>query len=321
MAIFKLKTNGESVENACLVEASKTNLDLEKHLECWLENSPWAIAQEPFLWIGRQTTASDENSTFFPDLIGIDKDGNFVVVELKKDRAPREVIAQLLDYVAWVSELSEDDIIKMAESYFAKIGKKENNFGKAFLDIFEAEEVLHLNQSQRLFVGAEEIPSAVSRVCRFLRTSHGVDVQCVKFSVFQIESGETLVSSEPVVGQEDVIPPKKSIRDRWSGEKPVKQVVWESVQELTGGHKEYIFSPNEVSEIILKKYPDFNKTTIRCQIISDCVGHSSRHHYPGGEDRYWNVEKGKYRLFDLGKDQTLESSGESPGTYQLPQKP
>ena len=140
------------------------------------------------------------------------------------------------------------------------------------MDIFEADEVPHLNQSQRLFVAAEEVPSAISRVCRFLRTSHGVDVQCVEFSVFQTESGEILVSSESVVGQEDVIPPKKSIRDRWTGEKPVKQVVWEAVQELTAGDKGYIFSPKEVCEIILKKYPDFNKTTIRCQIISDCVG-------------------------------------------------
>jgi hypothetical protein len=309
MPIFKLRKNDGTVENACLVEASKTNLDLEKHLECWLENSPWAIAQEPFLWIGRQTIASDDNSTFYPDLLGIDKDGNIVVVELKKGRAPREVVAQLLEYAAWVSELSEDAIIEMAEFYFSKIGKKENNFNKAFLDIFEADEVPHLNQSQRLFVAAEEIPSAISRVCRFLRTSHGVDVQCVEFSVFQTESGEILVSSESVVGQEDVIPPKKSIKDRWTGEKPVKQVVWEAAQELTAGDKGYIFSPKDVCEIILKKYPNFNKTTIRCQIISDCVGHTSRHHYPGGEDRYWNVEKGKYRLFDPEKDQSPESAG------------
>jgi hypothetical protein len=309
MPIFKLKKKNGSVENACLIEASKTKLDLEKHLECWLENSPWAIAQEPILWIGRQTTASDENSTLFPDLLGIDKDGNVVLVELKKGRAPREVIAQLLEYAAWVSELSEDDIVDMAEYYFAKIGKKETNFGKEFSNIFEPDEIPHLNQSQRLFIAAEEVPNAVSRVCRFLRTSHGVDVQCVKFSVYKTESNEILVSSESIVGQEDVTTPKKSLKNRWSGEKPVKQVVWEAVQKLTSGDKKRIFSPKDISKIILEKYPDFNKTTIRCQIISDCVGHTSRHHYPGGEDRYWNVEKGKYRLFDPEKDQTPESAG------------
>ncbi len=42
--------------------------------------------------------------------------------------------------------------------------------------------------------------------------------------------------------------------------------------------------------------------TVGCQIISDSVNHTSRHHYPGGEDRYWWKEKGKYKLFDPSTD-------------------
>jgi hypothetical protein len=99
-----------------------------------------------------------------------------------------------------------------------------------------------------------------------------------------------------------VAEPKKRTGNRWSGEIPVRQVVWEAVQELTNSDKKFIFSPKEVKQAVLKKYLSFNKSTIGCQIISDCVGHSSRHHYPGGENRYWWVDKGKYRLFDPKKD-------------------
>ena len=84
MPIFKLKMTGDDISDAELIEASKTNLDLEKHLECWLERSPWAIAQEPLLLIGRQSIASFEGDRLLPDLLGIDKDGNLVVAELKK---------------------------------------------------------------------------------------------------------------------------------------------------------------------------------------------------------------------------------------------
>ncbi len=49
MPIFKLKQDDGKVENAVLVPASKTSIGLEKHLEGWIENSPWAIAQEPLL--------------------------------------------------------------------------------------------------------------------------------------------------------------------------------------------------------------------------------------------------------------------------------
>lgn len=304
MPIFKLDKKGTDISEALLIEASKTTLDLEKHLECWLERSPWAIAQEPLIWIGRQTTALVEDTNLFPDLLGMDKDGNLVIIELKRGRAPREVVAQLLEYAAWASDLSDDMIHDLAVAYFAKSPEtEEKELGSVFLDTFEADDLPSLNQRQRLYVVAEDIPLGVARVCRFLRMSHGIDINCITFSVYQTESGEMLVSSESVVGREDVSAPK-SISKRWSGAKSARQVVWEAVQEVTRGEREYVFSPKEITQAVLKKYPDFNKSTVGCQIISDCVGHTSRHHYPGGEDRYWWVDKGKYRLYDSETDTT-----------------
>jgi len=303
MPIFKLKKDGDDLANSELVEASRTNLNLEMHLESWLEKSPWAIAQEPILVIGRQTTAHLETGLVFPDLLGIDKDGNVVLVELKRGRTPRETVAQLLEYAAWASELSDEEIKDVASEYFqTRSDYRNKQFGDAFMEAFEAEEVPSLNQKLRLFVAAEEISPSVSQVCRFLRMSHGVDVNCIKFSVYQTESGEILVSSEAIVGQEEVIPPKKPLTPRWSGEKPVRQIVWETAEELTKGDKSFTFSPKDVAQVVLQKYPSFNKSTVGCVIISDCVNHTSRHHYPGGEDRYWWIEKGKYRLFDRERD-------------------
>ena len=116
------------------------------------------------------------------------------------------------------------------------------------------------------------------------------------------ESGKILVSSETVVGQKEIIAPNKTAANRWSGEKPIKKVVWEAVQELTKGNKEHIFSPKDITQVVLKKYPNFSKYSVGCQIISDCVGSTFRYHFPGGDDRYWWVEKGKYRLYDSELD-------------------
>ena len=299
MAIFKLKKESNSIENAVLVSASKTNLELEKHLENWLENSPWAIAQEPLLIIGRQTTAvTNEYGAIFPDLLGIDKEGNLVIIELKKGRTPREVIVQLLEYAAWANELSDSKIYDLSASYFSTIDMGKD-IETLFLETFETDEFPELNQRLRLFIAAEEISPSVAKVCRFLRQVHGVDVNCVQFSIFQTESGEILINSESFVGHEDIVAPKKITEShRWMGEKPVKQVVWESVQQITQGDTKKIFSPRDVCQVILQKYPNFNKNTVNCQIISDSVNHTSRHYYPGGEDRYWWEGRGRYKLFD-----------------------
>ena len=172
------------------------------------------------------------------------------------------------------------------------------DFAAVFAHVFETDEVPTLNGRLRLFIMAEEIPPAVARVCRFLRTTHGVDVSCMAVSAYETEAGEILVSTELITGQEDVAGPRRPRSPRWSGDKSVKQVVWEAALELTKGEHSHVFAPKEVTEAVLKKYPTFNRSTVGCQIISDCVNHTSRHHYPGGEDRYWWVDWGKYRLYD-----------------------
>jgi hypothetical protein len=302
MPIFKLKNENNNIEKAILIPAAKTTLELEKHLECWLENSPWAIAQEPLLIIGRQTSAfQEEYGTVFPDLLGIDKDGNIVIIELKKGRTPREVVAQLLEYAAWANDLSDDKISDIFLNY-VKSSQNDKNLEDSFIETFETDEFPSLNQRLRLFIAAEEISPSVSKVCRFLRQVHGVDITCTQFSVFQTESGEILVSTEAFVGLEDVVTPKKAVAQRWGGEISAKQVVRSSVEAFVKGDKSKTFSPKDISQTILVKYPDFNKNTVGCQIMSDCVNHTSRHHYPGGEDLYWWVEKGKYRLYDSAND-------------------
>ena len=40
------------------------------------------------------------------DLLAIDPEGDLLIIELKKDRTPREIVAQVLDYASWVNHLS-----------------------------------------------------------------------------------------------------------------------------------------------------------------------------------------------------------------------
>ena len=81
MAIFRLeRSEGDDVSNAVLIIATETNLELERYLEDWLENSPVALVQDEYiLWIGRQTSATDEDGTVYPDLLGVDVEGNLVI--------------------------------------------------------------------------------------------------------------------------------------------------------------------------------------------------------------------------------------------------
>ncbi len=320
MPIFRLE--GDDISNAELVIAQETNLELESHLEDWLENSPLALIQgEPILWIGRQTSASVEESTIFPDLLGLDTEGNLVIVELKRDEAPREVVAQLLEYAAWANELSEQQIQVIAEDYFENGEEfKGKHFQDVFQDVFDipdTDEVPPLNRNLRLYIVASDIPTRVARVCRFLRTSQGMDINCINVSTFQTEeSEEIIVSIEKKVGDEDVVTSKthkqrSSQTSQWSGDKGRRDIVRDAVGTVTQDKTDVEFAIREIATVIHKTDPSFPKGTVSGQITANCVNHPSRRHHPSAKhDYYWRVTQGKYRLYDPEKDK-IDNNGET----------
>ena len=308
MPIFRLE--GADISNAQLVIAQETNLELESHLEVWLENSPWALIQdELILWIDRQPSARDEEGTVFPDLLGVDAEGNLVIVELKKDRAPRDVVAQLLEYAAWANELSEQQIHEIAETYFETRDEfKGKQFYDAFKDVFDisdTDEIPPLNRNLRLYIVAGDIPTRVARVCRFLGTTQGMDINCINISTYQTEeSDEVIVNMETKVGDENVVVTKAKRR---SGEKLTDQMVWEAVQEFTNGDPSATFKLKDIERIVSEKYPGCDKKRVRNRLRSCCVAFPSRHNYPRGENKYFWIKKDKYRLYAPEKDKVEDN--------------
>ena len=301
------------VEEDTLIIAQETNVELEQHIEIWIENSPWAVIQgELVLWIDRQASAQDEEGTIYPDLLGVDSEGDLVVVEFKRRQTPRDVVAQLLEYAAWANELPLEQIHEIADAYFEKRDEfRGKTFPDAFREVFdipETDELPPLNRKLRLFVVAEEIHPRVARVCRFLRTSYKMDVSCIVVSKFQTESGDEIVSTETKVGDEEIDTPKTRQQgtlqtSRWSGDIPVNQVVWKAVQEFTDGDANKTFAIKDIKAVISNKYPDFNMANLGPEIGAGCVNNFSRYNsYSTTRDRYWRIDRGKYRLYDPEKD-------------------
>ena len=83
-----------------------TSLDSEKRLEDTLAEDISILSPELML-IGRQVSTSYGK---YIDLLAINEEGDLVVIELKRNKTPREVVAQLIDYASWVQGLSYDEI-------------------------------------------------------------------------------------------------------------------------------------------------------------------------------------------------------------------
>jgi len=82
------------VKDKNLREVPRDKIGLEERLEDWLEQDI-SIISDDLLVIGRQVRTAFEK---YIDLLCVKRNGDVVIVELKKDKAPREVIAQVLEY-------------------------------------------------------------------------------------------------------------------------------------------------------------------------------------------------------------------------------
>ena len=98
----------------------------EVMLEEFLERDP-SLLGERLLVIGRQVHTPYGKII---DLLAMDADGNLDVLELKRDKTPRDVVAQALDYGSWVATLARDEVIAIANNHLGR------PFEAAFEDVF-----------------------------------------------------------------------------------------------------------------------------------------------------------------------------------------
>lgn len=179
--LWQIKSDG-------LLEAmKKTGLDYEDKLENWVEEDV-DILSEDYIVIGRQV---ETDLSYFIDILCIDKNGNLVAVELKRGKTPRDVTAQVLDYGAWISELSHEQIIHIADTYLEKkTGKK---FSKTFRDKFGIDLPEEINKSHRMLIVGTEIDKSTERIVNYLSETYYVGINAIKFSYFINDRGDSIL--------------------------------------------------------------------------------------------------------------------------------
>lgn len=142
-----------------------------------------SILNGNWLLIGRQVYTDFGKPL---DLLAIDITGSLIVIELKKHKTPRDVVAQTIDYASWVETLTSDRVVQIYEAFAQKFQLPITNFNQAFIDKFRtapAED--EINSSHQMVVVAAELDASTERIINYLNDKANVAVNAVFFSVFQ----------------------------------------------------------------------------------------------------------------------------------------
>lgn len=172
--------------------------DYERHLENWITQDP-SIISEDLILIGRQRQTRFGTIV---DLIGVNRHGDLVLIELKRNKTSREMIAQALEYATWASGLSYKEVIEIADDYLGS----EDALEEAFYEKFGQELPDTLNQAQQIVLVALSIKESTAAVVEYLSDNFGVAINAIGLSMVEVDGAKVLLR-DAVIEQDESTPP------------------------------------------------------------------------------------------------------------------
>jgi translation initiation factor 2 beta subunit (eIF-2beta)/eIF-5 len=197
MKLFTIDNNGKFIQ---FKEREFKEENKEIDLEILLENNPeYFFDNSKILIIGRQVTT---NLNTFIDLLGVDQFGNTVVIELKRGKTPRETLSQLIEYASFIDNLDYEQLNEVYQNYSGEDLSLEDYHQEYFKS--EAEEKVSWNKNSKLVIVASTITPEIKQTTIYLRKK-GFDIYCLEFKYFINKTGNKMISSDFVVGDEEYI--------------------------------------------------------------------------------------------------------------------
>lgn len=187
----------------------------EQQLEEMIVAVPEILSGE-WMLIGRQEQTAMGGRI---DLLAIAPDGSLVLIELKRNRTPREIVAQALDYASWVEKLTAERVSQIYQR-FSGGGSLDEAFKRRFGMALDEET---LNESHQIILVAAELDDSTERIVAYLN-ARDIAINVLFFQVFQHGEDQLLSRAwliDPSETQANVAVSGKSTSDKkepWNGE-------------------------------------------------------------------------------------------------------
>lgn len=321
--MYRLNRERNLLEEITETTFYESNLNERQHIEEWLRKNPEIMGEE-LLIIGHEYDDFENNERI--DLLAIDKEGNLVVIEVKRDNSGISVDFQALKYVSYMSRRTLKEIIEIYSKYIDDNSLQLDPIQEImeFLNV-DDESLLNdmINNTQRIIIIGKELDKRVLSVCAWLY-ENGINVKCISIKPYKY-------NEEIFIDTNQIIPPEK-IEEYYINKKSRT-----SNQEIKSDNKVIKFLSSIVENInsmsnLNIKYPGkryyLGAYNIKNANISFCISYSKRNAVASISaesskkdatdilKRIFN-EKEDYISKELGIKVSLESGIRNENVYRL----
>ena len=316
--MYRLNRERNLLEEITETTFYESNLKERQHIEEWLRKNPEIMGEE-LLIIGHEYDDFENNERI--DLLAIDKEGNLVVIEVKRDNSGISVDFQALKYVSYMSRRTLKEIIEIYSKYIDDNSLQLDPIQEImeFLNV-DDESLLNdmINNTQRIIIIGKEFDKRVLSVCAWLY-ENGINVKCISIKPYKY-------NEEIFIDTNQIIPPEK-IEEYYINKKSRT-----SNQEIKSDNKVIKFLSSIVENInsmsnLNIKYPG-KRYYLGAYNISFCISYSKRNAVASISaesskkdatdilKRIFN-EKEDYISKELGIKVSLESGIRNENVYRL----
>ena len=173
----------------------RSGVDLEKDLEDWIAADASLLA-DGLTIVGRQVRLDGGPL----DLLAIDWQDRWVVIELKRERLYRDALAQALDYASSIAQMDGEDLEPCCQPGLAALGDAEE-LSQAVRRQLDGEDG---PREVAVLLAGVGVDAGLERIVAHLG-GYGVPISIVSFEVFEPQGGPRLLIRE--VTEEDTRPP------------------------------------------------------------------------------------------------------------------
>ena len=180
----------------------RSGVGLERRLEDWIASDSSLLA-DGLTVVGRQVRLDGGPL----DLLAIDWQDRWVVIELKRERLYRDALAQALDYASSIARMDSDYLEQLLRPGLPTLGEAEH-LGRAVRQQLDGEDD---GREVAVLLAGVGVDAGLERIVDHLG-GYGVPITIVSFEAFEPEDGPLLLLRE--VTEEQTGPPRRAQQPR-----------------------------------------------------------------------------------------------------------
>ncbi len=208
--LYRIHADKKTLQSVKEINFSDHNFKERYDIQEWVESTP-QILGEDLLIIAKEKTFF-EGTNERPDLIAIDKKGNIVILELKRDDSGADVHWQAIKYASYWSRFEINNIIDVYKDYLEKsegVIYTAEAVQDKILDFIDEEDLDTLNIKQRIILVSHRFSKEVISASKWLIDEYNMDLRCVQLipyydndvNIYNIMSNTLL----PLVGIDNLL--------------------------------------------------------------------------------------------------------------------